>query len=439
MILPALYALLLWQSVVSIRPGFVHFVDGKTEVRKFEQLSPGKELQTSANSRIEVGLGPDALLRLDENSSAVLESLDSTDMAVRVESGTALIEVSDIEKPKHIRVTDGDLKVVLDSKGVFRFSMGSVAVIDGKLTIAGTNTIVQKGSQLTAADGDYKQNKLTLNTPPVFKAFLNAPKAGFVNAVHGDANVKATDTIRQDQTVQTGAGGYVEVLLRPGAFLRVDENSSIVLESTSANDVVVRVVSGDALLENIVPEDRLLLRVNIGGTKAIVASTGLYRLTADTVSVIDGILRFGKNGEAVFSGMQVHMVDKVYDTKDLDADSTPTGLDQWSVERSQLLSKANFIADFADSQPNFFIFFTDRSYNAAWLYSPTANGITFMPQLTRESHYGTSFVPSYPLLPGSSIIPPASVRASAPPPSLPVVTPASTSSSTTQAPKSPSK
>jgi hypothetical protein len=415
--------LLLLQSVISIKPGFVHFADGTTNVRKFEQLDVGKMLQTGPDGRVEIGLGLDSLFRLDENSTAVLEPTEADDVSVRLESGTGLVEVEKLDKPHRIHVTAGNLKIVIDSRGVFRFSKDTASVIDGKLAISGSSMSVQKGWEVRAADGDYRQSKVVLNTPQVFKNYLSSPRAGFVNAVFGDANVQLSDTVHQDQPVQTGQGGYVELLLRPGAFLRLDENSSIMIDSATSNDVVVHVVTGSALLENIVADERLPIRVTIGGTKSLVTLPGLYRFTSDTASVIDGALRFGKNGEAVFTGMQVHIVDKVYDTSELKDDPEPGGLDKWSRQRSHLLAKANFLADFADSQANFFLFLTDRPLSAAWIYSPSINGITVMPQLKRESHYGNSFVPSYPLIPTPPTLPPNVTRTPPLEPILSNVTP----------------
>jgi hypothetical protein len=203
--------------------------------------------------------------------------------------------------------------------------------------------------------------------------------------------------------------------------MRLDENSSAVIDSATANDVVVHVVSGDVLIENVIGDERLPIRVTIGGTKTLISMPGLYRFTNDTGSVIDGGLRFGKGGEAVFTGMQVHIVDKMYETSDIN-DEPLSGLDMWSKERSRLLSKANFMADFADSQPNFFLFLTERALSAAWLYSPSLNGITFMPQLKRESYYGNSFVPSYPLMPPTPSLP-VNVRIPVLEPALSTVTP----------------
>ena len=90
--------LLLQQSVVSIKPGFVDIADGKTNVRKYEQLSAGTTVQTGSQSHVEIGLGLDVFLRLDENSAAVLESVDSADVSVRLESGSALLEVANLDE-----------------------------------------------------------------------------------------------------------------------------------------------------------------------------------------------------------------------------------------------------------------------------------------------------------------------------------------------------
>jgi hypothetical protein len=421
----AICIFLLLQTVISIKPGFVHFTNGQVNVRKFEQLVVGKKIETGSDGRVEIGLGPDSLLRLDENSVAVFDSIDKSEVAVRIESGSALVEVEKIDKPDRIHVTAGEVTTLIDSRGVFRYSTNSVSVIDGKLKIEGSSTTVQKGSRFANNGHDPAQTRLELSTPAVFKSFLNSPKAGFVNAVQGEVNVHQSDTVKSDQPVQTGPASYVELLLRPGAFMRVDENSSVIIESNTTNDVVVKVTSGSALIENVVPEERLPIRVNIGGVKSLIAMPGLYRFTSDTGRVIDGVLRIGKNGEAVFDGMEVKIVDKMYETKDVkEDDASPTGLDAWSRQRSQILAKANFRADYADSTPNFYLFLADKSFNAAWIYSPLIDGITFIPQLKRESYYGNSFVPTYPLMPGPPMLPANAVRSPRQEPNLPAVTPA---------------
>src|SRR5207237_9198215 len=106
---------------------------------------PRKIAQKGPQSHVEMGVGTDSLLRLDENSAAILESADKTDVAVRIESGSALLDVSKIDKPNRIRVAMAGIRTVIDSKGVFQFSKTGVSVLDGKLKIDGASFTVQKG------------------------------------------------------------------------------------------------------------------------------------------------------------------------------------------------------------------------------------------------------------------------------------------------------
>ena len=183
--IPTICVFLLLQSVISIKPGFVHFADGEANVRKFQQVEPGKAIRTGPNSRVEIGLGPDSLLRLDENSAAVLESIDKADVSVRIESGTALVEVEKVDKSDRIRISFGDLKTAIDSKGVFRFSQDSVSVIDGKLSIVGTNVTLQKGWQFTRAGRRLQTKQAHVDDATGIQEFLELPESGLCECSAG--------------------------------------------------------------------------------------------------------------------------------------------------------------------------------------------------------------------------------------------------------------
>jgi ferric-dicitrate binding protein FerR (iron transport regulator) len=409
-------AFILLQTVISVRPGFVDLVDGKSAVQKYEHLAAGKTIQTGPQNRIEIGLGLDSLLRLDENSALVLESVDKADVSVRIEAGRAVVEVPKIEKPNRIHVASGNIRTLIDSKGVFYFSKDTVSVFDGKLQIEGGSLIVQKGSKITYSGGEQRESKLDLSTPQPFKSFLNSPKAGFVNAVQGQANVRASDMAREDQSIKTSASSFLEILLAPGAFLRLDENSEVKIDSAGLNDVVVQVVSGDALIEDIASEPRLPIRVIVGGAKLLISTSGLYRFTPDTASIINGALRLGsKDEETAGSATLVRVTNKEYVTEDLPAETEPGALDLWSAQRSDLLARANFMADYAEPYANFFLYANPSPHLSAWIYSPSVNGFTFVPRLKRESHYGSSFVPLYVLMPNIPMSPGPRVPTPAPP------------------------
>src|SRR5262245_17658099 len=73
-------------------------------------------------------------------------------------------------------------------------------------------------------------------------------KAGLVSAVYGEATVAAGEQLRVSKAVQTGARSHAEVQLTPAAYMRLDENSTAVLDSTDLDHVIVRVTSGAILI-----------------------------------------------------------------------------------------------------------------------------------------------------------------------------------------------
>ena len=69
-------------------------------------------------------------------------------------------------------------------------------------------------------------------------------KAGLVNHVQGVSNVSRLTQVPAGTPIRTALNGYVEVLLTPGVFLRLDENSEVVLDRVEIADAaVIRSVS----------------------------------------------------------------------------------------------------------------------------------------------------------------------------------------------------
>ena len=86
--------------------------------------------------------------------------------------------------------------------------------------------------------------------------FIISAKAGLVNAVDGTVNVHVQEMVPSGAPIQTGPSGRVEILLNPGTFLRLGEDSQVVLDSVDLADVRVRILSGSAVIEcNSVQKD----------------------------------------------------------------------------------------------------------------------------------------------------------------------------------------
>jgi len=79
--------------------------------------------------------------------------------------------------------------------------------------------------------------------------YVISVKAGLVNHVQGTANVAALESVRAGHSVKTGSDGYVEILLRPGSFLRLGENSEATIDDTDLATVKVTIVRGPALVK----------------------------------------------------------------------------------------------------------------------------------------------------------------------------------------------
>src|SRR5437879_4233737 len=97
--------------------------------------------------------------------------------------------------------------------------------------------------------------------------FLVSTKAGLVNYVQGSATVKPASTIPVGTPVSTAAGGAVEILLNPGSYLRVGENSTVVLDKAELSDIAVTIVKGSAVIEAAGVDKDLPIRVTSGDLK----------------------------------------------------------------------------------------------------------------------------------------------------------------------------
>ncbi len=65
-------------------------------------------------------------------------------------------------------------------------------------------------------------------------------RAGYVNYVQGPANVKVTQSVSVHTPIRTEGGAFAEVLLNPGSYVRLGENSEIELDSIEMPNLGVR-------------------------------------------------------------------------------------------------------------------------------------------------------------------------------------------------------
>jgi len=184
--------------------------------------------------------------------------------------------------------------------------------------------------------------------------------------------------------------GRVEVLLNPGVFLRLGENSSFRMISNRLTDSRVELLTGSAVVEaDEIGKETGLAIVSRDATVAV-RKTGVYRFDMDParLRVYAGEAIAELNGRPVevatgkilaFEGEKAAVVEK-FDKEDTDA------LTRWSRRRGEYVAMANVSAakSMRDSGSSL--------YSSAWQWNPYFGMMTFIPARgTLYSPYGFQF------------------------------------------------
>ena len=207
--------------------------------------------------------------------------------------------------------------------------------------------------------------------------YVVSVKAGLVNHVEGRANVTPMDMVRLERPIVTGANGFVEILLTPGAFLRMGEHSEVVLEGVELDDVRVRVVSGPAVIEVVDISKHTPITVKTGELTTKVTQNGVFRFEDGTATVLHGRLETADRKLEYEKGWQIFYQDNYRARKATKLEIT--SLDVYSDHRSAEISRANMTLASTLRSP------ADVD---VWLLSPTYGWYTYIPRDNYRSPYG---------------------------------------------------
>ena len=186
--------------------------------------------------------------------------------------------------------------------------------------------------------------------------FVISARAGGVNAVTGRASLRHGDTEWQQLTnkedleagdvVKTGVDGRVEMLLNPGSYLRIGENSEFELADNSLENLEVRLVRGTAIVEVAgLGDEPLFIGITTPHAHMSIIRRGLYRVSVVPGNATELIVRKGRvmledshtkinsGNKVVFSGNSFSVAKLRNEQKD--------DLDSWSKDRAQYLAQEN--------------------------------------------------------------------------------------------------
>ena len=183
------------------------------------------------------------------------------------------------------------------------------------------------------------------------------------------ADVKTNSVLRTEE-------GRAEILLTPGVFLRIGEQSSVKMLSNNLSDTRVEVLTGEALVES----DEILkdnaVTVVYKNTTVALAKRGLYDFDASLgrLRVYDGevVVKNPSGQLTAKKGQEVNLnggplMASKFDVKVGDP------LIRWASRRSGYISMANVAAARSASG------YSSGYYNSGWAYNPWFGMYTFIP------------------------------------------------------------
>lgn len=228
--------------------------------------------------------------------------------------------------------------------------------------------------------------------------YVISAKAGGVNYVEGDVTAVQKnnrnglllkgDNLEVGQTAATGKTGRAEILLNPGSYVRLAENSSFEFSNTSLDNLEVKLNRGSAIFE-VIADDELKITVNAPKADFYIVKSGIYRVdvAADgtgTLEVWKGKAQIGESEAAVLKGGSAAKIDgsRVAVAK-FDRDEKDS-FELWSKSRAKELAKSNSRLQRQNVRDTLISSFNNRGWSmydsfGLWVFDPLSRGYCFLP------------------------------------------------------------
>ena len=216
------------------------------------------------------------------------------------------------------------------------------------------------------------------------------PQPGTINYIEGQSaingqalgeNSAGSVRLQAGQSLST-QNGRAEVLLTPGVFLRISNNSSVDMISPDLANTVLLLQKGRALIEvaDIRPENNI--RMNLTGASVQLLKPGLYDFDADRrqIRVVDGQAIVQANGRQVTVKGE-HQLDLAAQSglkaRKFDRKASEDDFYRWASLRSAYLADAN--ADAAKRYAGGGGWSPGVWADTGWYWDPAFDAYTFIP------------------------------------------------------------
>jgi len=215
-------------------------------------------------------------------------------------------------------------------------------------------------------------------------AKANPARPGSLNYIEGQASMEGQGLgpeaigkteLKPGQSLETGVG-KAELLLTPGVFFRLGDNSSVMMISPTLTDTELRLDKGEATVEvaELHPENNVVIAED--GAKVRLTKTGFYDFDADhyIVRVYQGEANVEVNGKDIEVKKEHQLAFNAGGSmkpEKFDKEQVQDDLYRWSSLRSSYLAEAN-----VDRAKDYQV---GSWYGAGWDWDPYYGAYTFIP------------------------------------------------------------
>ncbi len=224
---------------------------------------------------------------------------------------------------------------------------------------------------------------------PVYGQSVISAKSGLVHYTEGAVSVDGKPVsgkagvfsqVSKDGTMTT-TEGRAEVLMTPGVFLRVAEQSGIRMVSTSLSDTRVAVESGRVMLESDTPMKGNMVTLLYKNYAMMPTKPGLFEMTTNPpqFKVYSGEADVTVNGQTLIAreGKLINLSGVLAQERFPEKDGDD--LYRWSQTRSGYISEANASSASTQSQLGYSGFNSLGGYGGNWFYNSAFGMYTYMP------------------------------------------------------------
>lgn len=220
-----------------------------------------------------------------------------------------------------------------------------------------------------------------------FSQATTSARPGTINYVEGHASIDGQRidqkqirhlNLDADQTIQTEQNSKAEILLTPGVFLRLGEDSELKMVTPSLTNTKVELTRGEALVDVAQLFKDNNLEVVDNGASARILKKGLYSFNADTpqVAVYDGKLTVmdGDRHVDLKKGRQVTLTSGELKAEKFDTKQR-NDLYAWSNLRSEYAAEASY----ATARNIIVNNYGGWGSGAGWFWNPWYSSWAFVP------------------------------------------------------------